>query len=152
LVAQSLKKVKMSLDDALVDQMKECGALVNYIESENLYGVVCTYGDQAWKLFYEWSQNLAKDTNPKLAALFAPSADILNTKLAPAEALGIPILNECNSIINHLSEMIMDDFSPFNPHIGGIIYGKGLHVTFQHVKVAMSKVFEYKVLLLNLVF
>lgn len=137
------RKSPKVIDDAVIQDMKKCGATVNFIESEKLYGVVCTYGDEAWKAFFEWSEKLPENTDPQLAALFAPSINILNTALAPPQALGIPILNECNSIMNHLSGMAMEDFSPVDPAIGGIIHGLGLHVPFHHAKVAMGKVFEY---------
>jgi hypothetical protein len=130
------------VDEEIIRRMEKKGADVSCLEEEQLFRVICSYGDAAWKELEDWADDLPDNTDPLLIAQFAPPPNIAATALCPPAAQGLPLQNECNAILGHLSPLMMANSEGGNPVIGGVV-APVLPVQFHHCQVAMSKVFEF---------
>jgi hypothetical protein len=94
-------------------------------DEEGLHVFCVKFGDDGWKRYSEWIDQLSDDVDPvSVSAIFAPPAAIQGTALLYPAAQIPPILNEANSIISHYGPLGRNDFAGDNiPVIPGPIAG-----------------------------
>ena len=116
----------------------KAGATREDCPGEDLCILRMTYGDAAWGVFREWIDEL--DADPGVHAIFAPSANIVNTPLTPNNGLVFAILNEANSIINHYAPLVEANFP--NPVIPAPIAAPVMPINLHHANIALNGMFE----------
>ena len=125
------------------NNLRNLGAVVEKLVGENLYSITgIVYGDEAWKVYEEWGKSI--DGDPRVGAVYGPSEDIVDTALCPQDAIGIPLLRECNSIIYYYSSLRPNDFGGGDqfPEIGAPLRAPRPFVKVHHATMALSKLME----------
>ena len=120
----------------VLEATEKAGGICENCLEEDLCILQMTYRDPAWEVFKHWIDWL--DADPRVLAIFAPSAQIVNTSLVPKT--GLAVLNEANSIINHYFPLIEKDFP--NPNILGPIAAPDMSINVWHVIIALNGIFE----------
>ena len=111
--------------------MRQCGAEFTAAQFMGRNIIKCTTGDRTSGVYLEWIQNVSDD--PDVQAIWAPTGGVI-----PPPALGVPLLNEANWMIQHVSVLRMNDFAGGAvPAIGGPGIGfLGLPIPVHHASVA----------------
>lgn len=131
------------LPQDVIDAMVAAGARKDEVEGEDLR-VLRTDGmdSPAWKVYRCWACSLG-EVDPLVHAIFDPSIDIQRSPSSPPETMGIPILREANSIINHVAPLLIADFLPVGiPALPGPLPRPLQIVNIHHAKVAVTALLE----------
>lgn len=133
------KKQMVRVPASILEEAVKNGAVRENCPGEDLCILRMTYGDKAWDVFRGWIDDLDLDADPGVHAIFAPSANIVNTTLVQ-QNIAMAIQNEANSIINHYAPLTQANFP--NPIIPGPIVAPVMPINIHHAKIALNGIFE----------
>ena len=136
--AKKTKKRAARVPDSVLKNAVKAGATREDCPVEDLCILRMPYGDAAWGVFREWIDEL--DADPGVLAIFAPSANIVNTAVTPNNEVAMAIQNEANSIINHYAPLVEANFP--NPVIPAPISAPVMPINVRHAKFALNGMFE----------
>ncbi|CAK4370070.1 unnamed protein product [Aphanomyces euteiches] len=127
----------------LIAAMVDAGAQKEELEGEDLRIVrIERVGSKSWELYKNWACSLG-EVDPMVQAVFAPTAAIQQSCLSPPNAMGIGIMNEANSIINHMAPLLIADFPVGGiPALPGPLANPIMMANIHHAKVAVTALIE----------
>ena len=124
---------------SVIEAARDANGEVEKVEGEDLYIIRVTNGDKACCILNKWIDGLPDDADPNVAAIWAPPASIVGSTLVSA-AVGIPILTEANSIINHYAPFTANTFAAADPPpIPAPLAAPVVPMQVHHARMALTK-------------